>query len=113
RRVRIIPLVEPVVPPQVCIVGSDRAIPSQPGLFQNYPNPFNPTTRIRFSSTGENVRIRVFDSLGQEVRSLVDGSMPAGEHEVLFDGSGLPSGMYYYRIETGSFQEVKSMMLVK
>ncbi|HEY6192850.1 MAG TPA: DUF1501 domain-containing protein [Bacteroidota bacterium] len=82
-------------------------------LLGNFPNPFNPTTRIRFSSNGERLQLKVYDSLGREVRTLVSGSFPAGEHEVVFDAGDLPAGVYYYRLESGDFQQIQTMLLVK
>jgi ligand-binding sensor domain-containing protein len=83
-------------------------------LLQNYPNPFNPTTKIKFAiPKSGNVRLKVFDQLGREVRTLVNGELTAGSYEYEFDGSGLASGVYFYRIETGSFVETKKMLLIK
>ena len=82
-------------------------------LQQNYPNPFNPSTHVSFTSTGDQVQIKVFDMLGREVQTLVDGMLPAGDHDVVFDAEGLPAGTYYYRLQSGSFQQVKAMQLVK
>ena len=82
-------------------------------LHQNYPNPFNPSTRISFTSTGGHVQVTIFDTIGREIRTLVDGSFAAGDHEVVFEAENLPAGLYYYRLQSGSYQQVKSMMLVK
>lgn len=83
-------------------------------LGQNFPNPFNPVTRIRYS-LGEkgNVVLRVFDQLGREVSTLVNGEREAGEHITEFHGNELPSGIYYYRIESGAKSEVRKMLLLK
>ncbi len=108
-----LPIVRPLQPPKTPIIDNEPAVPAEVGLAQNYPNPFNPSTRIRFYSSGDYVQIRVFDSLGREVQSLVDGAIAPGAHEVVFDGSDLPSGMYFYRFRSGSFEAVKSMTLVK
>jgi len=83
-------------------------------LSQNYPNPFNPRTVVRFQlSVAGNVSIKVYDLRGREVQTLVCERMNAGTHEVIFDGSMLTSGVYFYRLEVGSFSEVKKMILLK
>ncbi len=83
-------------------------------LAQNFPNPFNPTTNIRFSIPEQtNVKITVFTVLGQEVATVVDQNLEAGIHNFAFEASNLNSGVYYYRIKTDNFVEVKKMMLVK
>jgi uncharacterized protein (DUF1501 family) len=87
--------------------------PAQLGLEPNYPNPFNPSTHIQFHSNGDRIQIKVFDTLGREIRTLADGVYSMGEHEVVFDADGLPSGTYYYRMQSGTFQEVKSMILAR
>ncbi|HXG37213.1 MAG TPA: T9SS type A sorting domain-containing protein [Bacteroidota bacterium] len=86
-------------------------------LSQNYPNPFNPATVISFTlpdvGTRHDVSLRVFNMLGQEVATLVNGEMEAGYHQVQWQAEGLPSGVYFYRLEAGSFVETKKMMLVR
>lgn len=88
-------------------------------LAQNYPNPFNPTTVIRFRvgaihELPVQVRVAVYDVLGREVAVLVDGWMPAGEHQVRFDASGLSSGVYVYALTTSDSQRIiKRMTLVR
>jgi uncharacterized protein (DUF1501 family) len=104
--------------PQLPVINSDIVTPisSQPmalGLRQNYPNPFNPSTKIAFTTNGESVEIKVYDSLGREIQTLADGSFAPGYHEVTFDAGDLPAGVYYYRLQSGGFQEVKSMMVLK
>lgn len=91
-----------------------ESVPEQFELGQNYPNPFNPTTNISFSlpESGK-VSLRVYNVLGQEVRTLVDEYLDAGVHTIQFDASNLSSGMYFYRLNTESFTESKKMMLVK
>ena len=81
---------------------------------QNYPNPFNPVTHLEFgiSKLGF-VSLKVYDILGKEVKALVNEIRPAGTYSVSFDGSNLSSGVYYYRLESGSFTEVKRMVLLK
>ncbi len=83
-------------------------------LEQNYPNPFNPTTTIRFGlPQSTDVRLAVYDMLGRRVTTLVDAPHPAGWHEVAFDASRLASGVYFYRIEAGTFSQTHTMLLVK
>lgn len=90
------------------------AIPTQAELGQNYPNPFNPSTRFTFSvPQTQRVEIAVFNALGQQVATLVDGVMNAGRYEVTFDAGRMASGMYFYRLKTGNFTDVKKMMLVR
>jgi predicted acyl esterase len=88
-----------------------------PGLFelkQNFPNPFNPATTIEYSlGFANNVEIKVYDILGREAATLVNEYQQAGSHKILFNASSLSSGVYFYKIVSGSFQEVKRMVLVK
>jgi hypothetical protein len=92
----------------------NKQVPAEYELKQNYPNPFNPTTIITFSIPGKSyVRLSVFDILGREVLVLVDGSVEAGEHEVSVDAGKLSGGVYYYRMQAGSYTETKKMTLIK
>jgi hypothetical protein len=91
-----------------------NTVASEYALDQNYPNPFNPSTTIRYSIPREGaVSVKVFNVVGQEVASLVNTVQTAGTYTVSFDASKLASGMYLYRITTGSFSQVKKMMLIK
>ena len=91
-----------------------KVIPDGFALQQNYPNPFNPSTTIRYSiSTSEFVTLKVFDVIGNEVATLVNEEKPAGSYEVKFDAAGLSSGLYFYKLKTGSFIETKKMLLLK
>ncbi len=96
--------------------------PNDFSLFQNYPNPFNPTTEIKYTVPSGTLRqayndilvtLKVYDVLGNEITTLVNEEKPAGEYEVEFDGSGLPSGIYFYRLQADSFIETKKMILIK
>ncbi|MFK7847023.1 MAG: Ig-like domain-containing protein [Rhodothermales bacterium] len=92
----------------------DTELPFSYALSQNYPNPFNPVTTIAFSvPTAELVTLKVFDMLGREVASLIDGIQAPGIHEVQFNAAGLPSGMYIYKLEAKAFAEVKKLVLLK
>ncbi len=96
------------------ITDVDDELPEGFSLSQNYPNPFNPSTTIKYSLDQPGlVHLGVFDLLGREVSVLVRGAKSAGEHNVSFDASGLPSGVYIYRLEAGGFVVNKSMMLIK
>jgi len=91
-----------------------NSFPSDFALEQNYPNPFNPSTNIRFSLPEANqVTLKVYDMLGQEVVTLVNEFINAGSYEVTFDASNLPTGIYTYSLTAGDFQSVKKMMLIK
>lgn len=91
-----------------------KEVPAGFELEQNYPNPFNPSTTIRYSiPEAEHVTLKVYDELGREIKTLVDENKQAGQHEVQFNGSGLASGIYYYRITSGKFSEVKKLILMK
>ena len=89
---------------------------SQPDfkLEQNYPNPFNPVTKIRYSIPKSNlVTLKVYDVLGKEVSTLVDQYLLAGEYEVKFDASNLPSGVYIYKLSSGNYIKAKKLILLK
>lgn len=92
----------------------DAEIPEGYALEQNYPNPFNPSTEISFSlPRAEKVTLRIFNVSGQEVVTLVNGKLSAGLHTMKWNAQGMPSGVYFYRIEAGSFTEVKKMTLLQ
>jgi len=83
-------------------------------LNQNSPNPFNPTTVISFNlPTTQIVQIKVYDVLGREVGTLVDETLKAGSHSVIFEGGRLASGVYFYRLTAGNFSAIKKMLLLK
>jgi hypothetical protein len=89
-------------------------IPSSYSLFQNYPNPFNPVTNIRFSIPNSGfVKLAVFDMLGREAETLVNGSLNPGTYNADWDASGYSSGVYFYRLDAEDYSEVKKMVLVK
>jgi hypothetical protein len=83
-------------------------------LEQNYPNPFNPITTIKYEVPEKNfIMVKVFDVLGNEVLILVNDEKPAGEYDVEFNATGLPSGIYFYQLKAGNFVETKKMILLK
>jgi hypothetical protein len=83
-------------------------------LEQNYPNPFNPTTTIRYALPHRSyVTLTVFNTLGQHVATIVNGEVEAGYHEIQFDGSGLASGVYFYKLTAGGFAQVRKLVLVR
>ena len=88
--------------------------PSWFRLEQNYPNPFNPTTTIGFGIIEKrNVRLSVLNILGEEIRVLLNEEKEAGYHSIDFNASDLPSGVYFYRIQSGNFIDTKKMILLK
>lgn len=83
-------------------------------LHQNYPNPINPTTTIAFViPTRSFLTLKVFDALGERVAVLVNGPRGRGTYSALFDGEGLPSGTYLYRLKTGGSAQARTMTLVR
>jgi hypothetical protein len=83
-------------------------------LAQNYPNPFNPTTTISFSLPSNSfVSLRIFDITGREITTIVSEEMPAGNYSRQWNASNMPSGIYFYRIQVGSFTETKKLTLLK
>ena len=89
-------------------------IPTEYKLEQNYPNPFNPSTEIKYQLPQDGyVKIEVFDILGNSITTLVDQDMQAGYHSVTWNASNLASGIYFYRIQSGTFTAIKKLMLMK
>jgi hypothetical protein len=92
----------------------EKGLPAVYSLEQNYPNPFNPATNVEFSLPATSqVQLKVYNMLGQEVATLVNGTVVAGHHTVSFDGSHLASGIYLYRLVTGSYVHTMKMVLLK
>ncbi len=95
-------------------VDENKEIPAEFNLFQNYPNPFNPTTSIKYSVPKNSlVKIQVFDILGREVAQLVNQEKQPGNYETKFNASNLTSGIYLYRLQVGSYSQIKKMILIK
>jgi len=96
-------------------VASTGDIPKKFALEQNYPNPFNPSTVIRFDlPVSTPVSMTVYDALGRKVAQLINGDrMQAGTHEVEFNPQDLASGLYFYRIQAGSYSAVRKLVLLR
>jgi peptide deformylase len=83
-------------------------------LSQNYPNPFNPTTNIRFElARTERVSLKIYNIMGQEITTLVEGTLMAGSYQVPFDAADLASGVYFYRLSSPNRSETRKMVLLK
>jgi hypothetical protein len=96
------------------VQGEVSELPKEYKLEQNYPNPFNPITTISFSiPQSQDVELKVFDLLGNEVATLINEYKQAGEHKVEFDGGKLTSGIYFYRLKAGGFIQTKKLILLK
>jgi hypothetical protein len=104
----------PAPPVTPSVIKTEAALPTEFELSQNIPNPFNPYTEIQFAlPVASDVRVTVYNIMGQRVTELLNSHMPAGYHKVVWDGSGMASGVYFYRIEAGTFVRVKKMILLK
>ncbi len=95
-------------------VESAELFPTSFGLDQNYPNPFNPSTNIRYALPQKStVQLTIFNALGQQVAILVQGEQEPGFHEVRFDASGLSSGVYFYRLQAGTYVETRKLFVAE
>lgn len=95
-------------------VGTEEQLPARYRLAQNYPNPFNPSTTIAFDLVeAGHTRLVLYDVRGREVARLVDGDLSAGRYSATFNGAGFASGIYFYRLDSGTFSDVKKLMLLK
>lgn len=95
-------------------VEDEAEVPDEAVLHANYPNPFNPQTTIPFALPQAGpVRLVIYDVLGREMVVLMDGTLPAGRHEAVFDATGLPSGVYFYRLQTAGWTRTRTMLLLK
>lgn len=94
--------------------GDETTLPVKPELYQNYPNPFNPTTIISFSVPEDgDLTIKIYDILGREVQVLSQGFRKAGRYSVIFDGSGIASGVYFYTLQAKDYTLTKKLLLLK
>ncbi len=92
----------------------DILLTTELALHQNYPNPFNPSTKITFTlPITDLVKLEVYNTLGQLVRTLVEDELQVGSHEYEFNASHLPSGLYFYRFQAGDWIDTKKMLLIK
>jgi len=90
------------------------SLPTKNILYQNYPNPFNPVTTIKYYLVKPSVvRIKIFDVLGREVKTLLDLPRTAGEHSVRINSEGFSSGVYFYRLEAEGFSDSKKMIVIR
>lgn len=93
---------------------SEETQPLELALYQNHPNPFNPTTRFEFRSAEFGwVSLKIFDLLGREVATLVDGEMDRGNHAVQWNAEGVSSGVYFYKLKAGKFAQTKKLLLLR
>lgn len=101
----------------ICPTGINQIsskIPAEYKLYNNYPNPFNPSTNIRYQITNNrNTLLVIYDITGKEVITLVNEIQQPGIYEVTFDAGGLPSGVYFYKLYSGDFNDTKKMILIK
>jgi hypothetical protein len=98
----------------VGITNYNSSIPSKFELYQNFPNPFNPLTNIRFDIAKSSfTTLKVYNALGSEVALLVNENLNPGSYQYSFDAGNYPSGIYYYKINSGSYNEIKKMILIK
>ena len=98
----------------VTAIGEDYSSVNSYSLSNNYPNPFNPSTKITYTLPERgNVSLKVYDLLGGEVAQLVNGEIEAGSYEIIFNAANLPSGVYFYRLQAGSFVQTKKMIIIR
>ena len=91
-----------------------ETIPSEFALFQNFPNPFNSSSVIKYSVPKSSpVTLKIFNTLGEEIETLVNEENPAGTYELNWNAANLPSGVYFYRLQAGDFVQTRKMILLK
>ncbi|MGB5893259.1 MAG: T9SS type A sorting domain-containing protein, partial [Ignavibacteriaceae bacterium] len=95
-------------------IEEETALPTEFALEQNFPNPFNPSTKIKYSiPTQSKVVIKVYDLLGNEIAVLMDEEKSIGTYELTWNAPNLPSGIYFYRLQAGTFVQTRKMILLK
>ena len=93
---------------------SNNTLPKSFDLSQNFPNPFNPSTIISYSlPSSSDVKLIIYNSIGQAIKVLENGFKNAGNYSVNFNASDIPSGIYFYKLEAGQFSQIKKMILLK
>ncbi len=98
----------------IAVREAGAAVPAHFTLYQNYPNPFNPSTVIAYALPCRTpVRLSVFNAIGQKIADLINGQIDAGYHEVLFSAAGLASGVYFYRLQAGTFAQTRSLVILR
>ena len=109
------PIVETARWTQIVGINSiSSEVPTEWKLYQNYPNPFNPETKINFDVLkGEGVSVKIYDALGREMETLLNENLSPGKYSVSFNGFKYSSGIYFYRIKSNSFTDIKKMLLIK
>ena len=113
-KVNVIPQNGKVIISNITSVGQENNIPKEYSLSQNYPNPFNPSTLIEYSlKNNGKVTINIYNVLGEQVTSLVNGYQAAGNYKIVWNASRFSSGIYFYRINSGDFNQIKKMVLIK
>ncbi len=102
------------IQPLTSVKSKSHGVPEKFALFQNFPNPFNPSTAIRYDlPINSIVVLKIYDVLGREVETLVSQRQTAGSHFITFNASYLPSGVYFYRLESGTYHDTKKLILLK
>lgn len=98
----------------VSVAGHEHAVPADYSLLRSYPNPFNPTTTISFSIPHSGyTTLKIFNTLGQEITTLVSDNLPPGAHSARWNATNVPSGVYFYRLQAGTFTETKKLLLLR
>lgn len=98
----------------VSVNNENKNVPTEYSLMQNYPNPFNPSTTISYSiPNSDYVSLKIYDIIGNEITTLVNEQKESGNYQIQFNASNLSSGLYFYKIQAGSFNQVRKMLLIK
>jgi hypothetical protein len=96
------------------VIDSSNELPMKFQLHQNYPNPFNGISKIKYQiAKRSNVKMVIYDILGQELETLVDETLSPGKYELEWDATNYSSGVYYYRLVAGDYTETRKMVLIK
>ena len=104
----------PIASIATSVNGRPSPMPGQYALYQNFPNPFNPNTVVRYQiPVNSRVTLKVYDVLGREIVTLVDGEQSAGTHSVFFNAANVASGIYFYRLQAGTYSETKKFTVLK